>query len=188
MIKGLPSQYAFMLVPCNDIKCIHPLCKNGGQAVQHTWFEMGPLVTMFPLPVKDPARPSGGQCQECSGVCSGHYLKPQDTVTLISEKGVSVCDSLPPSVVLKEELNRITKAGETTISDEVITRLAMKTMLSVEEVKMWMKHLKMVQERRKEGARKASETRRKKKGKSNKYDFIRSEYENIFVHIIERTV
>ena len=189
MVKGLPSQYAFMLVTCNNIKCIHPLCQHGGREIQHTWFETGPPISVFPLPVKDPERPWGGQCQECDGICSGHYLKPQDTVRLISEKGISVCDSLPPSVVFKEKFNRITKAGEATISDEVIACLVMKTMLDVKEVRMWIDHLKMVQERRKEGARKATETQRKKKGKSNTlcsiYFYFRTSNNPILFYLIK---
>lgn len=59
MVKGLPSQYAFMPVTCNNIKCIHPLCQNGGREIQHTWFETGTPVSMFPLPVKDPERALG---------------------------------------------------------------------------------------------------------------------------------
>lgn len=90
---------------------------------------------MFPLPVKDLERPWGGQCQECNGTCSGHYLKPKDTVKFISNKGTVECDSIPPSVILKDEFNHLNKAGNE-ITEEHVVRLAMKTLLSAEEVRM----------------------------------------------------
>ena len=63
MVPGLPKQYVFMLIACYDSSCIHPLCQKGEPESPHTWFENGPSVSMFPLPVKDPERPWGGQCQ-----------------------------------------------------------------------------------------------------------------------------
>ncbi|KAJ7391455.1 hypothetical protein OS493_018502 [Desmophyllum pertusum] len=43
----------------------------------------------------------------------------------------------------------------------------MKTLLNAEEVRMWIEHLTLGQERRKNGAKKAAETRRKKQKRNN---------------------
>ena len=102
----------------------------------------------YPPVIKDPARPWGDQCQECTGVCSGHYMKPKDTVSIILNKGTAECNSVPPSTVLKDEFNRLKKYG-IKITEEQVTHLAMKTLLTAEEVRMWIEHLILVQERRK---------------------------------------
>lgn len=166
MVKGLLNHYVFMLDTslCCNKDCPHPLCKSGESKMSPVplWFKDGPPVSLFPLPVRDLDRPWGGTCEECDGVCSGHYLKPQQALERISEEGLSVCDVLPPSVILKQEFNRISKVAGSKVSEEEITCLAKKTMLSAEEVRMWFDHLALVQERRKIGARKAAETRRKK--------------------------
>ena len=48
------------------------------------------------------------------------------------------------------------------LTDQDIVELARKTLLSVNEVSMWLDHLAGVAERRKEGAKKAAATRKKK--------------------------
>ena len=73
------------------------------------------------------------------------------------------CDSVPPSVFLKDEFNNLQKPG-IEITEEHVVRLAKKTLVTVEEVRVWIEHLTLVQERRKSGAKKAVETRRKKAG------------------------
>ena len=153
-----------MLMACYDSSCIHPLCQKGEPESVHTWFLNGPSVSMFPLPVKDPERPWGGR-QECNGTCSGHYLKPKETVNFISNKGTVDCDSIPPSVILKDEFNNLQKAG-IKITEEHLVRLANKTLVTGEEVRMWIEHPTLVHERRKSRAKTAAETRRKKAGYS----------------------
>ena len=162
-IQGLPKQYVFMLMACYRKSCIHPVCQKSEPESPHTWFENGPQVSMFPLPVKDPKRPWGAQCQECIGACSGHYLKPNDIVNVILNKDTVEFDSIPPSVILKDEFNRLNQA-KIEISEHHILRLAKKTLLSVEEVRMWIEHLTLIKQRRKSGAKKAAETRRKNVG------------------------
>ena len=53
--------------------------------------------------------------------------------------------------------------------DTVIPELAKTTLLTADEVKMWFDHLQLVKDRRKEGAKKARDTRAKKKGKCFTY-------------------
>ena len=66
----------------------------------------------------------------------------------------------PPIVLSKafEDANRELEL-ETVIPD-----LAKATLLTTEEVKMWFDHLQLVKDRCKEGAKKAKDTRAKKKG------------------------
>ena len=49
------------------------------------------------------------------------------------------------------------------VSDSDIERLARRVLLPVEDVKIWLQHLKTVSENRRKGAQKAAETRRLKK-------------------------
>ena len=166
MVKGLPKHYVFIIVTslCCDKECSHALCKHGEPETSPVtrWFKERPPLSLFPLPVRDPDRPWGEPCEECDEACSGHYLKPQQALERISHEGISVCDAIPPSVILKQEYCDLLKIAESQVSEKKITCLAIKTMLSVEEVRMWLDHLALVQERRKTGARKAAETRRKK--------------------------
>ena len=87
-------------------------------------------------------------------------MKPKDTVSIILNKGTTECNSAPPSTVLKDEFNRLKKYG-IKITEEQVPHLAMKTLLTAEEVRMCIEHLTLVHERRKSGAKKAAETRRK---------------------------
>lgn len=48
--------------------------------------------------------------------------------------------------------------------ETLIPELAKATLLTTDEVKMWFAHLQLVKDRRKEGAKKAKDTRTKKKG------------------------
>lgn len=60
----------------------------------------------------------------------------------------------------------IKHAGE--VMDEEVKSLAQKTALSESDVRLWVDHLKHIQMRRKQGARKANEKRRSQKGENNK--------------------
>ena len=52
--------------------------------------------------------------------------------------------------------------------DDTVKHLAEKTLLSEADIKMWIEHLKTMKIRRKEGARKAVETKRKKMAEKKK--------------------
>ena len=77
--------------------------------------------------------------------------------------GTRDCMVNPPSVIIKQEFNRLSKV-QTEVSNNTITELARQTLLPVEEVKFHVDHLKAVSRRRKEGARKAAATKAQKKG------------------------
>ena len=72
-VKNLPSRYAFILVCCMDASCCHPLCRSGHQQLPQ-WYSGGPLVSLLPLPIPDPARPWGNaNCDQCKETCTGHF-------------------------------------------------------------------------------------------------------------------
>ena len=73
MVKNVPSQYVFFLLPC--YKCPHPACQKGKPEQEPTWFENGPPISYLPFPVPDTKRSWGSEgCDRCTGFCSGHYL------------------------------------------------------------------------------------------------------------------
>ena len=163
MIKNLPAQYVFMLSPCFKEDCIHLVCKRGPEQQQKLWCPGGPPLSLFPLPIPDPKRPWGGECDQCTNTCAGHFLPPQECMDHIAMYGTRDCMVNPPSVIIKQEFNRLSKV-QTEVSNNTITELARQTLLPVEEVKFHVDHLKAVSRRRKEGARKAAATRAQKKG------------------------
>ena len=57
-----------------------------------------------------------------------------------------------------------TEIDEDVQLETLIPELAKATLLTTDEVKMWFAHLQLVKDRRKEGAKKAKDTRTKKKG------------------------
>ena len=71
MVPGLPSQY--YILPS-------VLLIEGVQSSSLSkWYVGGPPLTFSPLPVPDSSHPFGDvSCTQCSGVCSGHYLKPDE--------------------------------------------------------------------------------------------------------------
>ena len=155
MVKGLPSQYIFMLICCFEPTCPHPMCQAGRPEVPYTWYPGGPLVTHLPLPVPDPERPWGlALCQSCKGFCSGHYKAPTYVNVTDQEEMMSVAQ--PPSSVLKQLVS-------TDMSDAVLKSAAERVLLSPEETQIWIDHLKTVTENHRRGAEKAAATRRAKK-------------------------
>ena len=151
MIGGLPGQYMFFLVCCFDKNCIHPRCKESGSMCREmlTWFPGGPPLTYIPLPVPDQDRPWGNkECAECSGFCTEHFLTPEK---LISNSELQPI--LPPSTQIQEVFN-----ANLDLSDTSVQALAEKLLLSVNDVNIWISHLKKVQRNRKEGAAKAAKT------------------------------
>ena len=54
MVKNLPENYVFMLLPCFKKECVHPLCSKGRPEQEKTWFEDSPPLSFVPLPIPDP--------------------------------------------------------------------------------------------------------------------------------------
>ena len=155
MVRNLPQQYIFFLKCCFYRDCTHPVCKTATRQISH-WYSGGPLLSFFPLPVADATRCWGTHCEDCKGPCHGHYLKPEkNLVNLLSLAPSSI--STPPSSVIADAFKLCNK-----MSDTQLEELAKKTLLSLDEVNMYIEHLADVQRHRK-GARKAAETRAKKK-------------------------
>lgn len=154
MVPNLPAQYAFFLVCCLNPQCGHPICEGGEIAELPKWYEGGPSISTFPLPIPDPQRRWGNSsCTECTGLCAGHFLKPQEAFAS------SLTPILPPSTILKQSFDAL----ESYPPEELLYQtLAQKTLLKIEEVKIWLEHLNTIKQNRKKGAAKAAETRRRK--------------------------
>ena len=90
------------------------------------WFDDGPLLTYLPIPIPDPKRPWGGECKECTKLCSDHYLKPKEHAEFVREHGLML--SKPPSIVMKKEFYESLKRGRT-LSEDNILEVAKKTLL-----------------------------------------------------------
>ena len=153
MVKQLPNQYMFFLVPCYTSGCPHPVCQGGRPTSVPTWFEGGPPVTYLPLPVPDKGRPWGQQCNACS-TCYGHYLDPKQACNTPNSIPTS-----PPSATISD----LFKAQDTKPSQQQIKVTAEQVLLSPADVEMWLDHMSTVQLNRKRGAAKAAATKRKKK-------------------------
>ena len=68
MVKKLPSQYVFQLLPCYQEGCPHPICMSGKPETEYCWYEGGPPLSYLPIPVPDTNRPWGDEnCPSCSG-------------------------------------------------------------------------------------------------------------------------
>lgn len=166
MLSSVPKQYVLVLKPCFKTDCLHPLC-NAAEAsvIERTWFPGGPAISYFPLPVPDVTRPWGADCSACVGFCGGHYLEPENAWKCVQEKGMGVCQTKPPSVVLQSVFNSSEKKGEDLLKNEnALNDIAKEVLLTPNDVKMWIEHLKGIKSRRQQGARKAAATRATKKG------------------------
>ena len=75
----------------------------------------------------------------------------------------------PPSTVIAEAHKKATKQGHD-LSSEEVTALAKEVLLTEDDVRMWIEHLRDVATRQKEGAKKAAATRSKAKNSKNKRD------------------
>ena len=64
MVKELPEKYIFMLRPCYQSDCYHPVCINGNESNED-------FVKFVPIPIADPERP-------------GHYLKPKKPFLILN--------------------------------------------------------------------------------------------------------
>jgi hypothetical protein len=76
---------------------------------------------------------------------------------LIKEKGLGCCAEPPREVVRKFFDN-----SSEELTDADIKNLAKNTLLSKSDVSFWIEHLKNIKLRRKRGAEKAAETRKRK--------------------------
>ncbi len=158
MTSNLPSQYLFFLQCCYDKDCVHPVCKTGVQN-PNTWYPDGPLTTFLPMTTPDPTRPYGNeQCKECTGFCSGHYMKPQQLLDHVN-KGGKISGAMPPSLVILEAF----KKNKGVPDEAIVQELSKQVLLPVDEVIMWLNHLKTVKNNRIKGAKKAAATRKRKK-------------------------
>ena len=88
------------------------------------------------------------------GFCAGHYLKPDKLVSSITTPSKAT----PPSQVL----SKVFKENNGFPDEDVIAATASNVSLKPEEVRMWFKHLEIVQNNRKKGVKKAAATRKAK--------------------------
>ena len=143
LVHGIPSSYVFYLRCCYQSDCKHRACQLGKPQEMITWFPNGAPITHLPFPILDEMRP-------------GHYTtKMFDTENEGELKEIIK----PPSVVLKEQFSEsgglITEGSLQSISKNVN--------LTVEEVSIWFDHLKAVLKNHQRRAKKAAETRRRRK-------------------------
>ena len=103
-----------------------------GNKEQSCWYQGGPPLTYFPLPVPDPAKPWGGDCSSCKGQCPCHYMKLQQAWLHVQEHGKKDVQSDPPSVILQDAFNETVKSGTDILEDRAqIENLAKETHLTV---------------------------------------------------------
>ena len=157
MVRNLPINYIFFLKCCYATDCPHPFCQRGAPNEPLRWFPEGPEITFLPFPTPDPSRPYGGECEKCKpDTCAGHYLHPGKLLAH-HETGKQISLPVPPSQIIKS-------AFEETSGENIdLLAVAQETLLPLNEVELWVDHLKQVRENRRQGARKAARTRRKKK-------------------------
>lgn len=165
-VPNLPSHYVFMLLLCNQPTCPHPKCKTTVGSLENNilqWYQGGPELSYFPLPVADPLRPWGGHCEDCAPMpCAGHYLKPEEHFSRYKSHGATGMKFEPPSTVIATKYRKAVK-NQHQLSSEEIRALAKEVLLTEDEVRMWINHREDVTARRKEGVKKAVQTRAKNK-------------------------
>ena len=91
MVKGLPSQYVLVLLPCYKHDCSHQLCGKSKPEKERLWYENGPNLRNIPFPIPDQKRSWGSEdCTECQSVCSGHFLSQEDNIQHVAKHGTGV--------------------------------------------------------------------------------------------------
>ena len=156
-LPNLSNKYFLVLALCFQPGCPHSLCLAGNKE-QSCWYQGGPPLTYFPLPVPDPAKPWGGDCSSCKGQCPGHYMKLQQAWLHVQEHGNKDVQSDPPSVILQDAFNETVKSGTDILEDRAqIENLAKETHLTVQETVMWLNQ--GIRARRVKGAQKAAAKR-----------------------------
>ena len=127
MVKDVPSQYVFFLLPCYSPGCAHPICVNGRPSSEPTWFENGPLLSYLPFPVPDASKSWGFEtCERCTGLCAGHFLLPEAYI----HRSQSVRE--PPS----QNLLKVHKSSRGCVSDDTVSTLAKQLLLQVSDVNL----------------------------------------------------
>ena len=119
----------------------------------------GPSVQFLPLPVPDPKRPWGSkECKNCNGFCTGHFI--------CLEKVLAIDSSYLPAaytyllVLLSRKAFEKAQKESRNLNSEEVEEVAKQTLLSTEDVEMWVTHLDSVRKRRQAGAHKAAATRK----------------------------
>ena len=168
MVEGLPPQYVFFLKCCLDKNCSHFICQQycttNDQPLTSTWFTGGPSLDYIPFPVPDPAFEwDSSTCLKCCGKdnCYGHFLSPEESIKM-SAKAIRN----PPSLVLQTFFIKLNGKKP---SDSDIVDIAKTTLLSPEEVHLWLQHLQTVSMNRKRGAKNAARTRAGRKNNLEYY-------------------
>lgn len=117
---------------------------------------------MFPYPIIDEKlSATGTECEKCGKQCVGHYVTDLTEYVKLFSEGKAI-RALPPSQIIKEfHMNN----KDVSHSDAEIDKLARRCLLSPDDVKIWLDHLKQVDQNRKQGAEKAKVTRQKNKRK-----------------------
>ena len=77
MVKNLPENYVFMLLPCYERNCPHPVCVNGKPNSEPVWYEGGLPLTYIPIPIPDPKLAWGSPCNSCVGFLLWPLSKPR---------------------------------------------------------------------------------------------------------------
>ena len=62
---------------------------------EYTWFPGGPPLSTLPVPIPDPDKPWGGECNKCIGNCTGHYLTPENHIEYLRTNGIGSCQMKP---------------------------------------------------------------------------------------------
>ena len=107
----IPDKYFFFLSLCYKKKCSHLKC-NTAESSDRCWYEGGPSLTYFRLPVPDPTGPWGADCSDCQGPCPGHYMKPREAWLHVQVHENKVFQTEPSSVVLQREFDQSIKEGK----------------------------------------------------------------------------
>ena len=81
MVKYLPENYIFMLVPCYKPDCVHPVCRKGRPEKEETWFDGGPPISFVPLPIPDPKKPVGAYCKNASKIVLAIICHPNNSMS-----------------------------------------------------------------------------------------------------------
>ena len=129
MVKGLPKNYIFQLLPCYHNGCPHPVCLSGKPLEEKCWYEGGPLLSYLPIPVPDPNRLwKGSACKTCQGDCFDHFLPPDEHLQHYNKHKEINFMKVPP----REYLGNAFKAGKYDVGELVKTCL-----LPEDEVEIW---------------------------------------------------
>lgn len=133
---AFPQKYLFYLVCCYEPGCIHPVCREESKDLEPLWYPDGLDLRFVPIPTPDTDRPFGGQCQDCKGLCSGHYLKPDKLWCHFKTSGV-LGKPVPPS----DAILAVYREQKSVPTEDVIQETARNVLLPCEEVKFWFEHL-----------------------------------------------